>query len=225
MRKLISLVSLGLALSAAAAQAATYSELWGDATVTITYPDQVTYNTAFGISFSVDSSTMTTYDAIAFLSDLTISNTVNLDNATWAYAFTSGDPNWNWNFAGAIGDFNAELTSSAAGHKIAFIDPIIDGSDYTWLWRVSGDSTFNDKVTWTVGNMIIQADTTFSLKLDDSNITNGPTQLGFTVLDPPAALVAVVPEPATYLMMLLGLAALITRRQPLPAPILRSTPA
>lgn len=204
MRKVFSAFLLGLPLVAASAHAATYAEPWGGATVSITYPDQVTYNTAFDVSFSVDSSTMTTPDAIAFFSELTISDTVILDSATWSYAFTSTDPNWNWNYSGAIGDTYASLTTVDAGYQISFTD--LKTGAYTWLWR-----NYSDTVTWTIGNMIIQADTNFSLRLDDSNIVSGPTQLGFTVLDPPAVLSA-VPEPSAYITMLLGVATLVAVR-------------
>jgi hypothetical protein len=213
MHKLLTVLSLGLALIAPPASASSYSQEWSGATVSIIYPEKVTYNTAFDLSFSVDASTMSGNYAIAFLSGLNISNTVDLSAATWNYLFTSDDPYWNWNISGELGDSPATVETTASGYQVAFSDPLT--APHTWLWR-----DYNDKVTWTIQNMIIQDDTSFALTLDDG-ILNGPSQHSVIVLDPPAVALAApapVPEPATYALMLTGLAALVAigrrRRDP-----------
>lgn len=216
MHKLLTVLSLALALIAPPASASSFTQEWSGATVSILYPEKVTYNTAFDLSFSVDASTMTYFDAIAFMSGLSISNTVNLSGATWSYLFSSDDPDWNWNYSGVLGDSFTTVETSASGYQVAFTDPLT--GPYTWLSQY-----YNDKVTWTIQNMIIQADTSFALTLDDSGILNGPLVNGVIVLDPPAvALPAPVPEPASYALMLTGLVALaaIGRRRPRVLPAL-----
>lgn len=205
MHKLLTVLSLGLALIAPPAGASGFTQVWSGATVSIVYPEKVTYNTAFDLSFSVDASTMTDFDAIAFLSGLNISNTVNLSSATWSYLFSSDDPAWNWNFSGVLGDSFATVETSASGYQVAFTDPLT--TPYSWLWQA-----YSDKVTWTIQNMIIRDDTSFALTLDDEGILNGPLQRSVIVLDPPAVALAAatpVPEPATYALMLTGLVALV----------------
>lgn len=205
MHKLLTVLSLGLALIAPPAGASSFTQVWSGATVSIVYPEKVTYNTAFDLSFSVDASTMTDFDAIAFLSGLNISNTVNLSSATWSYLFSSDDPAWNWNFSGVLGDSFATVETSASGYQVAFTDPLT--TPYSWLWQA-----YSDKVTWTIQNMIIRDDTSFALTLDDEGILNGPLQRSVIVLDPPAVALAAatpVPEPATYALMLTGLVALV----------------
>jgi hypothetical protein len=215
MHKLWSVLALGLALIPPPASASSYTQEWSGATVSIIYPEKVTYNTAFDLSFSVDASTMTDFDLIAFVSGLSISNTVDLSDATWNYLFTSDDPDWNWNLSGVLGDSFASVETTASGYQVAFTDPLT--APHTWLWQY-----YSDKVTWTIQNMIIQDDTSFALTLDDDGILNGPSQHSVIVLDPPAVAVtlaapAPIPEPATYALMLTGLAALVAigrRRRP-----------
>lgn len=204
MHKLWTVLSLGLALIAPPASASSFTQEWSGATVSIIYPEKVTYNTAFDLSFSVDASTMTDFDAIAFLSGLNISNTVDLSGATWSYLFSSDDPAWNWSFSGVLGDSFATVESSASGYQVAFTDPLT--TPHSWLWQA-----YSDKVTWTIQNMIIQDHTSFALTLDDGGILNGPLQRSVLVLDPPAvalAAAAPIPEPASYALMLTGLVAL-----------------
>lgn len=190
------------------AQASVYTQTWAGALVEIIYPEKVTYNTAFDVSLSVDSSTLSG-DAIAFTTLLNLSNTVNLAGASWEYAFYSDDSSWNWNFSGALGDANTPLVSTSAGHSISFNDPVPYYPPYTWLW-----SGYNDKVTWTIRDMVILADTDFSWRLDDLGIVGGPITGGFTVLDPPAVTVAQIPAPGTLLLALLGFSLLVAVRRP-----------
>lgn len=156
-----------------------YTQDWGGTTLTITYPDKVTYQTAFDVTFSVDSSTMGDYDAIAFLSTLGMSQTVDLSQATWDYSFVSGDSGWNYSYTGVLGDSTTPWSATDTQYIINFADPLT--SSYTWLWGYYGDM-----VTWSINGIIIEADTTFTLRLDDEGYTGGPIAPAFIVLDPPA---------------------------------------
>jgi Ca2+-binding RTX toxin-like protein len=156
-----------------------YTQDWGGTTLTITYPDKVTYQTAFDITFSVDASTMGDYDAIAFLSTLGMSKTVDLSQATWDYSFVSADSGWNYSYTGVLGDSTTPWSATDTQYIINFADPLT--SPYTWLWGYYGDM-----VTWSINGMIIQDDTTFTLRLDDQGYVEGPIDPAFIVLDPPA---------------------------------------
>jgi Ca2+-binding RTX toxin-like protein len=156
-----------------------YTQDWGGTTLTITYPDKVTYQTAFDITFSIDASTMGDYDAIAFLSTLGMSKTVNLSQATWGYSFVSEDSGWSYSYTGALGEPTTPWSATDSQYIINFADPVT--SPYTWLWGYYGDM-----VTWSINGMIIEADTTFTLRLDDLGILEGPIAPAFIVLDPPA---------------------------------------
>lgn len=159
-----------------------YTQNWGGTTLTITYPDKVTYQTAFDVTFSVDSAPMGDYDAIAFLSTLGMSQTVDLSQATWGYTLVSDDSGWTYNYTGALGDSTTPWSVTDGQYIISFSDPVT--SPYTWLWGYYGD-----KVTWSINGMIIQADTAFTLRLDDLGILDGPIAPAFIVLDPPAQVV------------------------------------
>lgn len=177
---------------------------WGGATVTMVYPEKVTFNTAFDFSFGVDSSTMgvTDNDALAFLPSLTVSNTVLYSGATWSLALQSADPTWNLNYSGTLGDVWTPIASDAGGFRIDFQNPRMAGvydPAVTWLWK-----DYADRANWTVSGLVIQADTNFSLRLDDYGYGSGPITQPVLVLDPPAA-VAAVPEPGEMAMFAAGL--------------------
>jgi VCBS repeat-containing protein len=155
-----------------------YEQAWGGATVSITYPDKVTYQTEFDVSFTVDASTMGTFDAIAFLSTLGMSQTVDLSIATWSYTFVSDDPAWNFSYTGTLGDEVSPWHVTDTQYVVEFADPVT--SPYTWVWH-----DYNDRVTWSLNDMIIEGDTTFTLRLDDLGIVAGPIEPAFIVLDPP----------------------------------------
>lgn len=228
MNKLLKPLVFGLALvaSAAGASTLTYTQDWAGTTVSMNYPDKVIYQTAFDWSFTVDSSTMTSYDAIGFLADVGISNTVDLSHATWTYQSTTGGSPW-LNASGFLGDSFTTLSSTATGHQVAFTDPFVDPvrsftGPYSMLWK-----DYQDTITWTLGNIIIQGDTAFSLRLDDGGILEGGSTHNIVVIDPPApgATIAVapaaVPLPPTYALMLAGLGALaVLKRRRSSAPAL-----
>lgn len=198
MFKLLSSASLALALLAPVANAGTTSFGWSGATVSITSPDAVLYDTAFDLSFAVDASTMSSFDAIAFRSALTISDSVDLSGATWGYHFASDLPAWNFDRSGLLGDSFTELAASGGGYQVAFTDPI--AGPFAWLWR-----DFNESVTWTLRNLVIERDATFSLRLDDDDILDGPIERGVTVLALASA--TPIPEPSPYVLVMCGLLA------------------
>lgn len=222
MNKLLNALFFGFALLAPAAHATTltYSDTWAGATVSMSYPDKVIYQTAFDWSFTVDSSTMTDFGQIAFLSEVAISDTVDLSQATWTYQSSSLDPFWNFTETGSLGDAFTSLTTTGSGYKIAFSDPNPYTGPYSWL-----TASYEDKITWTLSNIIIQGDTAFSLTLDDGGILDGGSQHNIIVIDPPAPTAvafapAAIPEPSTYALTLAGLGLLVAfgrRRAPAPA--------
>jgi hypothetical protein len=188
---------------------------WGGATVSMVYPEKVTYDTAFDFTFGVDSSTMgaTDNDALAFLASLSVTDTVLYDHATWSYSLRSAsDPTWSFSSSGTLGDAFTPLAMGTAGFGVTFKDPYManfDDSGTSWLWK-----DYGDKLTWTVSGLVIRGDTNFSLRLDDYGYGTGPLSPSALVLDPPAP-VAAVPEPWEGGMLAVGLplVAWLVRRQ------------
>ncbi|WP_088279178.1 PEP-CTERM sorting domain-containing protein [Ideonella sp. A 288] len=190
---------------------------WSGVDVTITTPDKVTFNTAFQVSFLVDAGTLGAGDPVAFLSHLSMDNTVGLGAATWSYQFASDALAAPLARSGALGDSWSLLSPAGAGRTgIQLVDPVAwDGSfnpdGFTFL---SGE--FRDSVRWTLSNLIISADFTLGMTLDDGGIIGAQSfNANVVVLDPPAP----VPEPGQWALLLggLGLLAWHRRRAALPA--------
>lgn len=181
---------------------------WGGATVSMIYPEKVAFNTAFDFSFAVDSSTMgpADADALAFLPSLTVSNTVLYSGATWSLVLDSSDPAWNHSYSGTLGDAWTPIAADGSGFRVDFGNPLF--ADYydpaaTWLWK-----SYADRATWTLSGLVIQANTSLSLRLDDYGYGTGEISQPALVLDPPAA-VAAVPEPGEVAMFAAGLPLLV----------------
>lgn len=168
--------------------------------VEVTYPDKVTYGDPFGISFFIDSSDLDTYDMMAFIPNIWISNTVDFSNVTWREVITSEDPNYNYDYSGNLGDIHSQYTTVNGGYNIRLLDPytLPYSSGYTWLER-----SFSDQVTWSLNNFIIQDNTFFNIELDSDVWLGSSFQTNFVVFDPPAnvPLNNAVPEPAALYLL------------------------
>ena len=185
--------SFSVLLGAHPARAVTvYYSLIG-AEVAIRFPDWIDYGSAFDISFSVDVSPMVPGNTLAFKTYLDTTDTIDLSGSTWEYTFASDEPVWNFTLFGTPGDATMPMTHDASGYSLRLYDPI--NGDYTWLW-----SSFNDRVVWTLRNVILNQDTRFSLTLE-------------LFLTAPETFVAdvpqnVLPEPSSRALAALGLAGL-----------------
>ncbi len=174
------------------------------ADIIMVYPDKVTYGDYFDISFMVDSASMApgVGGMLAFLPYVQVSDTVDLSQATWSQVYGSDDIGFHGDFNGNLGDSYAPYTSDSNGYNIgALVDPYFNqfGSDYTWL-----DQSYNDNVTWTLHDFIIQDHTSFTITLD-ANVGNGAVFGGdFLVLDPPPG--NAIPEPSSLILLFSGLA-------------------
>lgn len=181
-------------LGSHAARAVTvYYSLLG-AEVAVGFPDWIDYGSAFDISFSVDVSTMAPGNTLAFKTYLDTTDTIDLSGSTWEYTFSSDEPAWNFTLFGTPGDATMPMTHDASGYSLRLYDPI--NGDYTWLW-----SSFNDRVEWTLRNVILNQDTLFSLTLElfmtapETFITAVPQN--------------VLPEPSSRALAALALAGLV----------------
>lgn len=215
-RAALALAPLWVPMQASAVDVVTHGT-WAGVDVTITTPDKVTFNTAFQVSFLVDAGTLGAGDPVAFLSRLSMDNTVGLGAATWSYQFASDALAAPLTRNGALGDSWALLSPAGAGRtSIQLVDPVAwDGTfnpdGFTFL---SGE--FRDSVRWTLSNLIISADFTLGLTLDDGGIIGAQSfNANVVVLDPPAP----VPEPGQWALLLggLGLLAWYRHRTALPA--------
>jgi hypothetical protein len=174
-----------------------------DIDVITTYPDKVTYGDPFSISFFIDSSDLGTYDMMAFIPKIWISNTVDIADAQWSEEYLSLDLGYHGNFEGDIGDQYSPYAydSASNGYNITLFDPFFSeyyGSNYTWL-----EKSYNDRVTWSLNNFIIRDNTSFKIELDSGIWLGSGFQTNFVVFDPPAnvPMNSAVPEPATLSLL------------------------
>ena len=145
------------------AQAAIISQIeyWDETNVNvyINYPDKVTYNDYFDISFTVIGSEIDPdLGMIAFIPYVWVSDTVDISEATWSEEYISDEPGFHGDYTGLLGDSYTPYISETDGYKL--IDPyFFDNylSEYTWL-----DKDYNDTVIWSLHDFIIQRDTTFT---------------------------------------------------------------
>jgi hypothetical protein len=183
-----SLVAVSCALLLLASQvagAATITTDWLGAEVSITHPDSVVVGQAFDITFSVDSSTLAPFGVLAFKTYLDASDTIDIADSTWEYIFSSDDPDWNLSFTGDLGDSVTPYTHDASGYSFRLYDPV--HTEWTWIW---GD--YNDAVSWTLHDIVLLDDTSFSLTLDER--FNVPTTFDFEVAAAPVAVPATPPQ-------------------------------
>lgn len=203
------LCALGLAAFCAPAGAAVKQTTgtWLKMSVTLSSPaDKVTRGTPFDLSFLMDNTPAgANSDPAVFLTTVSFSNAVDLSAAHWSYQLTSLNPPNNGSFSGNLGDAFAPVSGN---YLVRLVDPFpsfacSDCSGYTWL-----SGTYEDKALWTFTNIIINADTTVGLTIDDEGIT-GASALSATVLviDPPP-----VPELPPVALLLAGLGVVGWRR-------------
>jgi len=171
---------------------------WMGAEVSIMTPDDAAYGLPFAISFSIDMSSLPPGDTFAFKTFLDTTDTIDTSGATWAYTFISDEPAWNFTLSGALGDATTPTTHDPSGYSIRLFDPI--NGEYTWLW-----SEFNDQVVWTLYDLVLLADTDFTLTLE--NFMMLPDAFAFDVVPGP------VPEPSTASLLCLGLCCLAAARR------------
>ncbi len=190
---------LGLFFGLSAAKAATLETTWLGADVLIQYPDSVINGDPFDVSFSVDVSPLPeTGDSLAYMTFLDITDTVDVSGSTWEYTFISDNPPWNFTLFGALGDAVMPYTQDPSGVAIRLFDPI--NVTRTWLW-----TDYNDKVVWTLHDLVLLGDTSFDLTLHE--FIDGPTSFGFDVVTG-----FPVPEPSSALLLIVGLSIFAVRR-------------
>lgn len=187
---------IGMLFGSHAAGAATITTVWLGAEVSITHPDSVVYGETFDISFSVDSSTLPPAGTLAFKTFLDTSDTIDVADSTWEYIFSSDDPDWNLSSSGDLDDSVTPTTHDADGYSIRLFDPV--NGERTWIW-----ADYNDRVEWTLRDLVLLDDTTFALTLDE--FLNGPTTFVFDVTGVPAS----APVPAVPNAGMLVLCALL----------------
>jgi hypothetical protein len=177
-------------LGSHAAGATTISYVWLGADVSITVPGSVTNGETFDISFSVDVSPLAPGNVLAFQTFLEASDTIDVAGSTWEYTFISDSPIWNLSFSGVLGDAITPMTRDANGYSIRLFDPV--NGNYTWLW-----SDWNDRVVWTLHDLVWLDHTSFDLTL--ANFLMLPDTFSF---DAPTAS---LPEPSTAALLGMGL--------------------
>ena len=209
-RVVVALVPLCLPMQASAVTVVTQGS-WSGLGVTITSPDKVTVGTAFELSFLIDAGSLGAGDPMAFLSNVSLDNTLGLGAATWSYRFTSDFLATPLMRSGALGDANALQWPAGAGRTVIQLidpvaaDPTFNPDGFTFLSGVSRAS-----VRWTLSDLMMGADIDFGLTLDDGGITGAqPFNASVAVLAQPAP----VPEPAHWAQLLGGLCLLAWRRQ------------
>jgi len=191
------IASLFLLLGSSTTRAATITTDWLGAEVMITHPDSVVLGAAFDITFSVDASTLPASGTLAFRTFLDASDTIDVSSSTWEYIFSSDDPAWNRSFSGNLGDSITPFTHDASEYSLRLYDPV--NGERTWIW-----ADYNDRVTWTLYDIVLLDDTSFALTLDA--YLTGPTTFDFAVTGAPIAVPA-VPAPALAATALALLAA------------------
>jgi hypothetical protein len=142
-------------------------------------------------------STLPPGDIFAFKTYLDASDTVDISGATWVYTFASDEDPWNLSITGALGDVTTPMTHDVTGYSMRLYDPI--NGNYTWLW-----SDYNDRVVWTLHDVVLLADTDITFTLE--NFLMLPVSFDGEVL--PGA----IPEPSTAVLLSLGLAYLSAAR-------------
>jgi len=172
---------------------------WIGSEVSIITPGDAAYGLPFDISFSIDMSTLPPGDTFAFKTYLDMTDTIDASSATWEYTFISDEPAWNFTLSGALGDVTTPLAHDASGYSMRLYDPI--NGDYTWLW-----SEYNDKVIWTLHDLVLLANTDVTLTLEYFMML--PDSFAAQVVPGP------VPEPSTAGLLCVGLCCLaIVRRR------------
>jgi len=172
---------------------------WIGSEVSIITPGDAAYGLPFDISFSIDMSTLPPGDTFAFKTYLDTTDTVDASSATWEYTFISDEPAWNFTLTGALGDVTTPTTHDPSGYSMRLYDPI--NGEYTWLW-----SDYNDKVVWTLHDLVLLADTDVTLTLEYFMML--PDSFAAQVAPGP------IPEPSTASLLCAGLCCLaIVRRR------------
>jgi len=169
---------------------------WIGSEVSIITPGDAAYGQPFDISFSIDMSPLPPGDTFAFKTYLDTNDTIDVSGATWEYTFISDEAPWNLSYFGVLGDVTTPTTHDVTGYSIRLYDPV--NGNYTWLW-----SDFNDKVVWTLHDVVLLSDADFTLTLEY-----------FLLLpDSFAAQVQPVPEPSTAYLLCAGLCCLAAVRR------------
>jgi hypothetical protein len=143
-------------------------------------------------------STLPSGDTFAFKTWLDANDTIDTTGATWTYTFTSNEAPWNFAQSGVLGDVTAPTTHDVTGYSIRLYDPI--NGEYTWLW-----SECNDRIVWTLHDLVLLADADFTLTL--KYFMMSPVTFDFEVLPGVSA-----PEPSTGALLLMGLGCLAAAR-------------
>jgi len=170
---------------------------WMGAEVAIITPGDAAYGQPFDISFSIDMSALPPGDTFAFKTYLDASDTIDISGATWEYTFISDEAPWNFSITGVLGDVTTPTTHDVTGYSMRLYDPI--NGNYTWLW-----SDYNDRVVWTLHDVVLLADTDITLSLE--NFLMLPVSFAADVL--PAS----IPEPSTAALLWAGLACIAAAR-------------
>jgi hypothetical protein len=169
---------------------------WMGSEVAIVASDNRAYGQPFDISFSIDMSTLPPGDTFAFKTYLYASDDIDISGVTWTYTFISDEPVWNLSLTGVLGDVTTPTTYDGSGYSIRLYD-LING-EYTWLF-----SDYNDKVVWTLHDVVLLADADFDLTLEYFLML--PVTFGTRVTP--------TPEPSTATLLCLGLGGLAAARR------------
>ena len=169
---------------------------WMSAEVAIVTSDNRAYGQPFDISFSVDISPRPPGDTFAFETFLYASDDIDISGVTWTYTFISDVPVQNLIHTGVLGDVTTPTTYDGSGYSIRLYDP--EYGDYTWLF-----SDYNQKVIWTLHDVVLLANADFDLTLEYFMM------LPVTF----SAEVTPTPEPSTATLLCLGLGGLAAARR------------
>jgi hypothetical protein len=183
---------------AARGAGATVTFDWIGSEVSIITPGDAAYNQPFDISFSIDMSTLPPGDTFAFKTFLDTNDTIDATGATWTYTFISDEAPWNLSYSGVLGDVTTPTTHDVTGYSIRLFDPV--NGNYTWLW-----SDYNDKIVWTIHDLVLLSDADFTLTLEYFMML--PDSFSAQVL--PAS----IPEPSTASLLCGGLGCLAAARR------------
>lgn len=171
---------------------------WIGSEVSITTPGDAAYGQPFDISFSIDMSPLPPGDTFAFKTFLAATDTIDTTGASWEYTFISDEPAWNFSVTGSLGDATTPTTHDASGYSTRLYDPV--NGEYTWLW-----SDYNDRVVWTLHDLVLLADSEFTLSLEYFLML--PDSFAAEVLPGP------IPEPSTAALLCVGLGCLGAARR------------